>query len=185
MEEETLEKPIWADPEFMRFIHHKITFAWCSNLKYDLADGSRGTGTKNFLVDVWERMWERQRWIVLVLASSCNILYLLLSHALGTGIYCSYSLWVQLSLATMVHKTPIGLHQDPKLPPILLCSRGPRSSAQGCLWVCHFCTSKACRLADSQHTHTSQGIPLQGHPNSWITTAPHIAVLLRFHQSLF
>lgn len=115
MEEETLGKPIWADPEFICFIHHKITFAWCSKLKYGLADSSRGIGTKNFLVNVWERMWDRQRWTVPILASSCNILYLLLSCALGTGIYCSYSLLVQLSLATMVHKRPRP-HQDPKLP---------------------------------------------------------------------
>lgn len=163
MEEETLGKPTWADPEFICFIHHKITFAWCSKLKYDLADGSCGIGTKIFLVRVWERIWDRQRWIVLILTSSCNILYLLLSCPLGTGIYCSYFLLVQLSLVTMVHKRPRP-HQDPKLSPILLCSRRPKSSAQGCLWVCHYCTSRAGRLANSQHTNTSQGIPLQGHP---------------------
>lgn len=130
MEEKTLGKPLWADPEFICFIHHKITFAWYSKLKYDLADGSCGIGTKNFQVDVWERMWHRQRWIFLILASSCNILYLPLSCVLGTGICCSYSLLVQLSLATMVHKRPRP-HQVPKLPPILLCRR-PESSAQGC-----------------------------------------------------
>lgn len=163
MEDKTLGKPLWADSVFICFIHHKITFAWYSKPKYDLADGSCGIGTKNFLVDVWERMWDRQRWIVLILASSCNILYLILSCALGTGIYCSYSLLVQLSLPTTVHKRPRP-HQDPKLPPILLCSRRPESSAQGYLWLCHFCTTWAGRLPNSQHTHTSQGIPLQGHP---------------------
>lgn len=163
MEVKTLGKPIWSDLEFIYFIYHKITFAWYSKPKYELADGSCGIGTKFFLVDFWERMWDRQRWIVLILASSCNILYLLLSCALGTGIYCSYSPLVQLSLETTVCKRPRP-HEDPKLHPILLCSRKPKSSAQDCLWVCHFCITRTGRLPNSQHTHTSQGIPLQGHP---------------------
>lgn len=179
MEEETLGKPIWADPKFICFIHHKITFAWCSKLKYGLADSSRGIGTKNVLVNVWERMWDRQRWIVLILASSCNILYLLLSCALGTGIYCSYSLLVQLSLATTGHKRPRP-HQDLKLP-LCCCVAESQELCPGLpvgLSLLHLQGWQAGQ--QPAHPHITEN-PTPGTP-TWITPAPHTVVLLLFHQ---